>query len=283
MRRRRKIVLLSALPLLAGAAALGLRSAEGIALCGSTDAKVSLCRAVSHLSDLRRCFILARLLRDSAAEVRSAAVTAWGKSGRPAKLGDIVRSFLEDENSAPELRNKAGLALLAHPAPDNRALAYIQGQSRSRAFRAACAILVARAAELSLPGMREDERRALLAEALSENDPAHEALQEMVRRQAAAFRFREELLQRLAQPAKPATRQFILACLAEIDGAMRGHRPEDWESVVYGEAEPDSFQAVEAEWATEIKPNYHIGEHKGVGCLMLGEGASGYMGWLKGP
>ncbi len=285
MRRRTKWLIAGTASALA-VVAVGVRlarTAEWTLVFGSDRQRADLCRSVPDLAAWRQDGMLARLLDDPVEEVRSAAITAYGRVRPRPAFDRRLAVILKDPQSADVLRSKAGTVLLGRDPIDLDALAFVRAQAETAAFRRACPRLVARIALRDLPGLSKGERRALLAQSFDEQDPACEALQEVVREHMERFgAFRAAFVERLAQPASFRTRQFLVSALAAIDGSVRGQTAADWSGTKVVRAVADAVHAFEAEWVTELRPNYQIGRFHGERCLVLGEGAGGYMHWLKG-
>ncbi len=258
-------------------------TAEGLALCGSIHQRADLCRTLPKLPAWRRDWILRRFLAAAAADVRGAAITAWERSADLHSLQPRIEGILENAGEVPALRTKAGLALLGRTPPAPAALAFIGAESAKPDFRRDCSRLVAAWWDHRLPQLADAEALALLRASMDDTDPAREPLRELVRQRVARFAaFREEFLARLEKPQSAGLREFLTACLAALSGGMRGQSAADWRQSEVSEAAAGEFHAVEAEWVTEVKPNYQVDEKHGAFGLMLGEGAGGFLQWLKG-
>lgn len=284
---RLKLILIASFCILLLALGLGrlTRTAEWIAAFGNDKARADLCRAIPTLSEWRRARLLAGLLRDESAEVVSSAITACGTV--PVTDTPTIRKrlwvVLAKNPGSGVLATKAGEVLLSYDPPHELAITLLRARVVSPEFRAKCPRLIAALAAFDLPGMDAAAREKLMNAALDEADPAHGPLQELIRDNVEQFRpWRDRFFKRLTENPPEATRCWLVACLGALDGSVRGMSAADWVQEQVATADPDALHAFEAEWATEIQPNYLIREHEGVRCLALGEGAGGYMGWLKG-
>jgi hypothetical protein len=266
--------------LLAGAWFRISLTAEYRVLFGSVRSRTDLCRAVPDLAPGRQVRILSRLLRDKAAQVRLGAVTACARVEND-QVDDVLEAMLLDPDQPGDVRSKAGDVLLQRKPARPTVVGFIGANAGRKAFRSACPLLAARWIERNLADAGEEQLAGFLSQATDENDPAHEFIQTVIRDHVETFSsLRGAFLRELENTSSFRLQQFLVSCLHAIDGAMRGHSPDDWRDEAISEADRQGFHAVEAEWAAEIKPNYQIGQWDGVRCLTLAEGAGGCIDWM---
>jgi len=260
------------------------RTAEGIVLFGSGKERLDLCRAVPGLSLQRQKWVLRWLLEDPLENVRISAVAACGRIGPGVGMDHLLAAALMDPDCPPDLRTKAGeVLLLQRDEPPEQVTDYLAAAWQDRDFRRELPLLAAHYATWRLPKMDEEELRAVVLRSLDVEDPSHSHLQRLVLDNVESFApLRDVLVAQVDRDNHFTVRQYALDCLTAMDGFLRGHSPEDWRHEAIPAAGADAACAFEAEWAHEIRPNYQIGEWKGVRCLALGEGAGGRMNWLKG-
>lgn len=278
--KRRLIIIGILAALVAGAWFRISLTAEYRALFGSVSSRTDLCRAVPDLAPGRQARILRRLLRDEAVQVRLGAITACA-SVENDQIDDILEAMLLDSDQPGAVRSKAGDVLLRRNPIRPTVVGFIDANAGKKAFRSACPLLVARWIERNLADAGEEQLAGFLSQATDENDPAHEFIQTVIRNNVETFSsLRGAFLRELEDASSFRRQQFLTSCLHAIDGAMRGHSPDDWRDEAISEAGRQGFHAVEAEWATEMKPNYQIGERDGVRCLTLAENAGGIIAWM---
>ncbi len=281
---RKRVILILAVLLLIGGAVYRLSFfAEWTACFGDDKERLDLCRAIPEKRPFRQRRLLRWLLQDPALPVRSAAITAYARSQRDAALEAHIRELFLDENAPEELRSKAGLLLVERDPVDPQVAAYLDAHADDESFRLTLPQVAAHWVVGHVVRLSRAERQILLQRAVLVEDAAQAVLQHTIREHAGEFAdLREEFLAHLRRDGlSTRARQFLLGCLAEIDGRMRGHAAEDWEQASLRPADPDAPHAFEAEWACEIKPNYIVGPAHGELCLILEEGAGGRIGWLK--
>ncbi|MHC4887489.1 MAG: HEAT repeat domain-containing protein, partial [Planctomycetota bacterium] len=280
--KRWGVVLLALVLLTAGLTRLS-RSAEGVVLLGDSKARADICRALPELAHWRQAWLLERLLLDPSTDVRCAAITACSQSRQPEQYTAQLLKLLKAPDEDQAVRSKSAAVLLARTPPLPQALSFLRAHADDPDFRLHFAEAIARLREIGLNDLDTTARHALLAEVLNPHDPAHEELVAMLRNHLDQFLdTRAILLNHLKGDCSEPGRQLCLAALTQIEGAYRGESAEDWERRQLADAKGDTLYPTEAEWATEIRPNYRIETFHGETCLALGEGAGGFMAWLKG-
>ncbi len=260
------------------------RTVEYQVYFGAEKARLDICRSIPKISARRQARLLRRLLGDPSAEVRGSAITAAARSRVFLEMAPMLEQLLADSGQPAFIRQKAGLALWDNPATTPAVRAFLQTNGTRPETVAAMPRLLAL---YLVDGARDDAAAmtALLGRALSSNDPLQDELRNLLRRRAglpAACRTRlVDELAGLDAAGDYQARRFVLQCLQQIDGAMRGVSADDWQTkqTAAGTAVPG--HVIEAEWAVDIEPNYQIDEFQGQRCLALGEGAGGIMHWLK--
>ncbi len=259
------------------------RSAEAVAWFGTPQERADLCRALPALSSWRRTRILSSLLRDEVLEVRLSAIETCARTPPEPALDSLLLNLYADEALDVTARSKAGLVLLSRPGASPEFLKTLDNVVTDRAFHTRFPELLARYLEINLSNLDAAGRRRLLDEATDSDEPAAEAVRELVLRNFASFRNERGLLvERLAREPGFLERRFLINALSLIVGAQRGAEAADWSQGEVGEAGQEDLPFFEAEWVQDIRPNYELREHQGRLCLALGEGAGGFKGWLKG-
>ena len=286
-RRRRLPWLLPAVGVLLVSCAVGLRrlcrTPEFVAVCGSDKKRVDICRALPHLAAFRRERLFFRLIDDDLESVRIGAVTGMAGHDTTTEVDVRLEQILRDVSESAAVRTRAGEVLLGHRRAYAATMEYLREHKAETAFRRDCAVLVARCYAAGLPDAAPAERMELLQCSLDAADPVHEQLQQVVLDHIQEFTSQRKLfVDALEKDADFETRQYILSALSAIDGLMRGQHAEDWRQQTLTQVSDDQPHLFEAEWAQDIKPNYHIARFHGQYCLALGEGAGGVMHWLKG-
>ena len=256
------------------------RTAEAIALFGTVKQKSELCRAVPGLGASRQKRILTRLLADDSPAVRISAIAACGAIGSQPELDDELERILRDESSPHDVRVRAGEVLLQRVELRPSTEQFLQQRVHDREFRAGFPTLVAKYVEHELPEATARRRREIVQQSLQAPSPVRPYLRAIVLNEISLFRHsRDQFLAALAEDPKPQSQEFILSALTAIDGQMRGTTATDW---TLDPSAAGDIGVVEAEWLYDIRPNYQIATFKGTRCLILDEGAGGFMPWLKG-
>jgi hypothetical protein len=250
---------------------------------GSAKERTDLCRAVPSLSHKRQLWVLERLLQAPEENVKIGAIAACAVCPPDEGLDDLVEAMLRDHSSSNDVRTKAAGVLLSRTPVRPSVLEWIAASSRDAGFRGTHPLLVMHATAQRLPGASEEELNDILDTCLDSSDPSAEYLRPLVRDHIDLFRpLRDRFVAVLDEEVGYDRRRFALSCLSALDGGMRGQDPEDWQDNPLALPEDDVYAAFEAEWVQDIRPNYQIADFQGCRCLVLGEGAGGYMGWMKG-
>jgi hypothetical protein len=258
-------------------------AAEGITLMGSAKERADLCRAVPSLSAQRQAWVLQRLLRAPEETVRISAIAACAVCPPRDELDDLVEGLLRDPGASNDIRTKAAGVLLSRKPVRESVLDWIDESSRDSDFRGTHPLLITHAVAQRLPDASEQELSEILDTCMDSSDPAAEYLRPLVRDHVERFRpLRQRFLDAIEADVGFERRRFALSCLSALDGGMRGQNPEDWLDAPVPLPDEDECAAFEAEWVQDIRPNYQIADVRGLRCLVLGEGAGGYMSWLKG-
>ena len=262
------------------------RTPEWTVLTGSRRNKERICRTVCRKSAVRASWCLRRLLAERSPQIRIAAIEALSR--RPDLHGRLTKDVLRlVDTSAPQVRIRA-LEFLLQNVPEHRARLF--GQARRHLSTVAACQEHSGLMLVCVRAMAESNHADTVPWLLGMLD----AVPDSVLRNIHVLGdfpevlrpHRTDLVSRL-DASEERQRLLLVHWLTSVDGVMRGYRGSDWEDtggrpVRLGAGLPalDRF-TFEAEWASDIRPNYQIDEKDGELCLHLDEGAGGYMAWLQ--